>query len=136
VLISASSGEDPKHLDEDLDLMFKTNVTGNIHLFNLFLPLILKGEAKKVIFVSSGMSDLDFSTKLEIEVSPTYVISKAAANMAVAKFGAQYKKDGVLFISVCPGVIEPGDGIDFSTRMSPTLCKLQAVYLHGGLQSV
>ncbi|KAB5533654.1 putative short chain dehydrogenase [Coniochaeta sp. 2T2.1] len=86
----------------------QTNVVGNIHLFNLFRPLILKGKAKKVIAVTSGHADIDFINSLEVEISALYSASKAALNVIVAKFNAQYKKDGVLFASVSPGVVEVG----------------------------
>ena len=88
--------------------LFKTNVVGNIHLFNLFLPLVMKGKVKKVITISSGHADLDLINDLEIEISALYSASKAAMNVIVAKFNAQYKKDGVLFVSISPGVVEVG----------------------------
>ena len=87
---------------------FKVNVIGNIHLFNLFIPLILKGQAKKVIAISSGHSDLDLIPKYNIDLAASYTISKAGLNTAVAKFSAQYAKDGVLFMSICPGVVDTG----------------------------
>lgn len=87
---------------------FQTNVTGNIHLFNLFLPLVMKGKVKKVIAISSGHADLDFINDLDVDTSALYSASKAALNVIVAKFNAQYKKDGVLFVSLSPGYVEVG----------------------------
>lgn len=72
------------------------------------MPLILKGEVKKVIAISSGHASLDAISNLGIEVAPLYTISKAALNAAVAKFSAQYAKDGVLFMSICPGMVDTG----------------------------
>lgn len=86
--------------------MMRTNVLGNIHLFNLFLPLVLKGRAKKVISMTSGHADIDFINKMEVDINPLYSISKAAMNTAVAKFNAQYGKDGVLFMSISPGAAD------------------------------
>ena len=88
--------------------MFQTNVIGNIHLFNLFVPLVLKGRVKKVIALSSGHADLDLINALEIESAGLYSACKAALNVIVAKFGTQYKKDGILFLSLSPGVVETG----------------------------
>jgi NAD(P)-dependent dehydrogenase (short-subunit alcohol dehydrogenase family) len=88
--------------------LFQTNVVGNIHLFHLFLPLVMKGKVKKVITISSGHADLDMINDLEIETNALYAASKAAMNVIVAKFNAQYKKDGVLFVSISPGVVEVG----------------------------
>jgi short-subunit dehydrogenase involved in D-alanine esterification of teichoic acids len=88
--------------------LLQTNVVGNIHLFNLFLPLILKGKVKKVIAISTGLADLDLTTELEINTAPLYAASKASLNVIVAKFNAQYKRDGVLFLSISPGLVEVG----------------------------
>lgn len=101
-------GEEPKELDAVADKLFKTNVTGNIHLFNLFIPLVLKGKAKKVIAITSGHADLEFINNFDVENSALYSASKAALNVIVAKFSAQYKKDGVLVFSLSPGAVEVG----------------------------
>ncbi|KAL6797457.1 hypothetical protein GGI42DRAFT_362116 [Trichoderma sp. SZMC 28013] len=101
-------GNNPKELEDDLLKSFKVNVVSNIHLFNLYMPLILKGNAKKVISLSTGMADLDSMNKFELQVAPGYAISKAAMNVAIGKFHAQYKKEGVLFMSISPGVADTG----------------------------
>ena len=101
-------GEEPEELDDFADELFKTNVTGNIHFFNLFMPLVLKGKTKKVIAITSGHADLDFINNFDVENSALYSASKAALNVIVAKFSAQYKKDGVLVFSMSPGVVEVG----------------------------
>ncbi|KAH8697005.1 hypothetical protein BGW36DRAFT_377747 [Talaromyces proteolyticus] len=101
-------GKQPEALEHNLMQAFKINVVSNIHLFNLFTPLILKGEAKKVIAISSGHADLNITAKFNIDVSAVYAITKASLNIAVAKFSAQYAKDGVLFMSICPGVVDTG----------------------------
>ncbi|RDA83519.1 hypothetical protein CP532_4156 [Ophiocordyceps camponoti-leonardi (nom. inval.)] len=103
-----SRGNDPKQLEDDFLKSFKTNVIANIHLFNLFIPLLLKSNIKKVIALSTGNADLDPINNFDVEVAPGYSISKAAMNVAVAKFSAQYKKQGVLFMSICPGMVETG----------------------------
>lgn len=98
----------PKELEETMKTLFAVNVIGNVHLYNLFLPLILAGTAKKVIVLTSGFADLDFTNKYDLEPAALYSSSKAAMNMINGKFSAQYKKDGVLFLSICPGVVEVG----------------------------
>ncbi|SPO03145.1 related to protoporphyrinogen oxidase [Cephalotrichum gorgonifer] len=101
-------GEKAEELEAVASKMFQTNVVGNIHLFNLFIPLIMKGKVKKVIALSSGHADLDLINQLDIEQSTLYSATKAAMNVIVAKFSAQYKKDGVLFFGVSPGVVDVG----------------------------
>lgn len=95
-------------MEEEFMAGCKTNVVGNVNLFNLFLPLILKGKQKKVAFISSGMADIELIRNLEIEMSAPYAVGKAAANAVVAKFSAEYAKDGVLFMSISPGVVDTG----------------------------
>lgn len=72
------------------------------------MPLILKGRVKKVITISTGLADLDNVNKFNLDPGAPYSISKAAMNFAVTKFNAQYAKDGVLFMSICPGSVETG----------------------------
>ncbi|KAK9320300.1 NAD(P)-binding protein [Lipomyces orientalis] len=98
----------PEELDRDLLDSFKINVVANIHLFSIFLPLIQKSTVKKVITITSGMADNEFVSGFDIAPAAPYSISKAAVNSVVAKFSAQYKQDGILFIGICPGMVETG----------------------------
>ena len=68
----------------------------------------MKGKAKKVIAISTGLADLDLTNDCEVDVGALYAASKAALNVIVAKFNAQYKKDGVLFMTISPGLVEVG----------------------------
>ncbi|KAF3034671.1 hypothetical protein E8E12_003311 [Didymella heteroderae] len=95
-------------LEKVLTDLNQTNIIGNIHLYNLFLPLVLKGNAKKVITLTSGHADLELINNYDIEVAALYSAFKAALNVIVAKYSAQYKKDGVLFVSISPGVVDVG----------------------------
>ncbi|KAI2471086.1 NAD(P)-binding protein [Annulohypoxylon bovei var. microspora] len=99
-------GDDPKVLEEDLLSLYKINVIGNIHLINLFLPLIRKGEAKKVVAISSGWADFDINRERELEIAGPYSISKAALNLAMIKYHGEFASEGVLFMSISPGVVE------------------------------
>lgn len=100
--------------------LWQTNVVGNIHLFHLFLPLVLKGEVKKVITISTGLADLDLTNDCEVDIGALYAASKAAMNIIVAKFNAQYKKDGVLFMSISPGLVEVGRYADCTYPFLPS----------------
>lgn len=92
----------------------KTNIVGNINLFNLFLPLILKGKAKKVVTISSGLGDIDFTNQTDTATGTLYGAFKAALNLVVAKYSAEFKKDGVLFFTMSPGLVDVGH---FDNRM-------------------
>jgi NAD(P)-dependent dehydrogenase (short-subunit alcohol dehydrogenase family) len=109
-------GDNVAELEEVSARLFQTNVVGNIHLFNLFLPLVMKGKLKKCIAISSGHGDLDIINRFDVEVNALYAASKAAMNIIVAKFNAQYKKDGVLFVSISPGFVDVGH---FANSMYP-----------------
>ncbi|KAH8904638.1 NAD(P)-binding protein [Coniochaeta sp. PMI_546] len=98
----------PEEITKTLHDLFEVNVIANVHLFNLFLPLILKGNAKKVIALSSGFADTDFTNKYDLTSGSLYSASKAALNMIVAKYSAQYKADGILFLAISPGMVEVG----------------------------
>ncbi|KAH6612412.1 putative short chain dehydrogenase [Boeremia exigua] len=101
-------GDKIEELEQVLAELNQTNILGSMHLFNLFLPLVQKGRVKKVISLSSGVADLDLINDLEVGNSALYAAFKAALNVIVAKYNAQYKKDGVLFVSISPGVVDVG----------------------------
>lgn len=111
-------GDRPDEVTKTLRDLFDVNVIGNVHLFNLFIPLILKGQTKKVITISSGFADTEFTNKYDVTPAPFYSASKAAINMIVAKFSAQYKKDGVLFLALCPGMVDVGHYKDGRIHLS------------------
>ena len=43
--------------------------------------------------------------KAEDEIAGPYCISKAAVVMAVAKYAAKYKRDGFVFLTISPGLV-------------------------------
>ncbi|RAO66492.1 uncharacterized protein BHQ10_002504 [Talaromyces amestolkiae] len=100
---------DVEPLGADLRQHFESNVIGNINLFNLFLPLIRNGNLKKIVAISSGLSELDLIKELRIANGAPYSITKAALNMVVTKFHAQYADEGILFMAVCPGSVATGN---------------------------
>ncbi|GMG23048.1 unnamed protein product [Aspergillus oryzae] len=112
-------GKQVPELEDNLLKNFKTNVIAQIHLFNLFTPLILKGTAKKVIALTSAHSDIELVRTLGMANAPSYAIGKAGLNMAIAKFGAQYASEGVLFLAICPGLVDTGhfEGSTFPTPL-------------------
>lgn len=102
------SGAKPDELTKTMRDLFDINVIANIHLFNLFTPLLLKGKAKKVITISSGLADPDATRQFDLVPGSLYASTKAAMNLIVAKFSAQYKQDGLLFLSLSPGMVDVG----------------------------
>lgn len=93
---------------------FKTNVVGVTHTINAFLPLLRAGKTKRVIVVSSTMGSPQFTLQTAMTFAPAYSISKAGLNMAVAKFAAAYKDEGILFLNVSPGFVKTMAGREYS----------------------
>lgn len=115
----------PDLLEQELMESFKVNAVGIIHTINVFLPLIKEGAAKKVVLISTGMADPDL-VNAGIYISGPYTISKAAANMAIFKYNARYKNDGILFFAMSPGLVatradgeEPTAAIEAIKAMNP-----------------
>lgn len=103
----------PDHADElisDVKDALNVNLIGVLLTTNAFLPLLLQGSVKKVIAISTGLADLDSTLEVEISSTAPYSISKAALNMAIAKYAVDYKKDGIAFLSLAPGVVDTSEG--------------------------
>ncbi|KAK4151563.1 NAD(P)-binding protein [Chaetomidium leptoderma] len=109
-------GDQPEMVTKTLRELFEVNVIGNVHLFNLFMPLIVKGQAKKVIAISTGLADTVLTNSYELTTGSLYATSKAALNMVVAKYNAQYKKAGVLFLALSPGFVDVGQYKDVTAE--------------------
>jgi NAD(P)-dependent dehydrogenase (short-subunit alcohol dehydrogenase family) len=112
---------DSKGLVTDMHKLLDINVIGNIHFYTAFVPLLLKGTVKKAICITSGMSDVDMVNSLAIDTGALYSISKAAMNLVTAKFNAQYKSEGVLFLGICPGMVDVG-AINYASCTNNFLC--------------
>ncbi|KAI0077083.1 NAD(P)-binding protein [Panus rudis PR-1116 ss-1] len=95
-------------LEEDFIAAFKVNAIGVVHTTNAFLPL-LKNTAKtstaKVITLSTGLADTEYVVLTEWPVANAYSVSKAATNMVVAKYAAEYKNDNFVFLALSPGYV-------------------------------
>ena len=83
---------------------------GVIHTINAFLPLLRNGVAKRVITLGSGIGDYNFILATEDPAAAPYCISKAAVVMVVAKYAAKYKKEGFVFLTISPGLVDTSTG--------------------------
>ena len=86
------------------------------------MPLILKGDVKKVISISSGMADNELVTKFGVYEAGPYTVSKSAMNMVVSKFQAEYESNGVLFLSISSGLVDTGIGEECKL-ISEVMCR-------------
>ena len=84
-------------------------MVGVVKTVNAFMPLLLKGREKKVFTLSTGLADADLISQFDLAIAAPYSISKAAVNMAIAKYSALYKSEGVLFMAISPGLVDTGN---------------------------
>ncbi|KAL1853627.1 hypothetical protein Daus18300_011750 [Diaporthe australafricana] len=113
----ATQATQDQHFDQDMLESFRVNVIGNTHLITNFIPLIERGTLKKVVVLSSGMGDVPLVVESKFKGQSPYAISKAALNMAVAKFHAQYFAKGVLVMAISPGVVDTESLKDAGSRV-------------------
>jgi len=96
-------------LVEEFDEFFKTNVVGAALLINAFLPLLERGPTKKVVTISSFVGDVDFVVNSGHPASASYSVSKSAVNMVNAKYAAEFKEKGFVFLAISPGFVKTWD---------------------------
>ncbi|KAK4888087.1 hypothetical protein LTR27_012970 [Elasticomyces elasticus] len=94
----------------------KVNVVHLIHSVNAFLPLVRKGSAKKLIYITSGHGVVDVSRICEVPNLLGYCTSKAAGNIVMAKYHAELKSEGIKTLSLSPGWVDTDSGRPSSTE--------------------
>jgi len=95
-------------LKTDFEISINTNVVGVIYTVNAFLELIKASAVKKVVVISSGMTEPELIKEAEVAASVTYAASKAAANVVVYKYAVELEKDGVVVLALSPGLVKTG----------------------------
>ncbi|OBZ74810.1 hypothetical protein A0H81_05208 [Grifola frondosa] len=111
--------EDNQHLlENDIYKAINVNVIGVVHTINVFLPLLRKGTMKKIITISTGLGDPEFIVASGFALDVPNAISRAAVNMVVAKYAAEYKNEGLIFLALSPGFVD-------TLPKSPTVQELE-----------
>ncbi|KIM99280.1 hypothetical protein OIDMADRAFT_201908 [Oidiodendron maius Zn] len=118
LLFTASDTMDISEFENDLPFLenelmnaFTVNVVGVAKTITAFLPLIKKSTIKKVITLSTGMADLDLNNEYSLTLSPAYTTSKSALNLLIGKYNAAYGAQGILFLSITPGLVDTTEGV-------------------------
>lgn len=101
---SEYSGKEDKLKSEVLRSV-EINLLGNLYAINAFLPLVRASKHKKIVSISSGHADLDLILNGHVAVSGVYSAIKAATNVMIAKYAAEYRSEGVKFLSLSPGYV-------------------------------
>lgn len=84
---------------------------GSIHAANAFLPLILKGSEKKIIFITSGHADTNLVAEAGVTDMVTYAAMKSNINMIAAKYAAELKSKDVKTLALSPGLVATSNNI-------------------------
>lgn len=92
-------------IQTDLNETFSVNVVGVAFTIAAFLPLIRKGQTKKIVAISTGMALNDFTNSLEVHIAAPYSVSKAAVNMLIVKYSVVLKKENILVFAISPGFV-------------------------------
>ncbi|KAL6875207.1 NAD(P)-binding protein [Trichoderma novae-zelandiae] len=89
---------------------FRTAVWGGAWTTNAFLPLIERGELKKIVHITSGMASTDVILGSGIDYALAYSIAKAGMNVQVAKYAVELAPKGIKTLALCPGWVDTHDG--------------------------
>ena len=81
-----------------------------MYTINAFLPLIKNGSEKKIIFISSGIADVDVIRTTAVPFQIGYSVSKAGANTVMAKYAVELAAEGILTLSLSPGWVATDAG--------------------------
>jgi len=103
---------------EDLDMAdvmrtFDTNTLGPLRVTGRLLPSLLRGAAKKVVHITSGMGSIGDNTS---GGAYGYRMSKAALNMACRSMAIDLRRHGISAVVVNPGWVKT----DMGGRSAPT----------------
>ena len=102
---------------------------GTVHTFNVFLPLLSSSKAptKHAVVITSNAGDPEWTVAAGYFRSSGYALSKAAANMVVAKYACvqEYKEKQIVFLGISPGMIKT---IKPSETIGTSLCPLLVLF--------
>lgn len=111
--------DEPELFLEELRKSDEANIAGPLFAINAFLPLLRAGKEKRVTYISSGTADITETLDTRLSNSVPYVTSKAGGNIVIAKFAAELKDEGFIFLSIAPG------GVATETLMDMSKCELK-----------
>jgi NAD(P)-dependent dehydrogenase (short-subunit alcohol dehydrogenase family) len=88
----------------DLKHVFEVDVLAVHTVTSAFIPLLEKGELKKVVNISTAMGSITQAPTYKFTPTPAYKIAKAALNMLTVQWHLAKYDDGFSFIALQPGV--------------------------------
>jgi NAD(P)-dependent dehydrogenase (short-subunit alcohol dehydrogenase family) len=92
---------------ETLLRIYMVNTAGPLLVAQQFLPMLTKGEGKKIVNISSGAGSIAMRKDGRMYA---YCASKAALNMLTKILSLSLKSFGIVVISQCPGWVKTDMG--------------------------
>ncbi|OWY42049.1 hypothetical protein AA0114_g5135 [Alternaria tenuissima] len=96
----------------DLTEVLNINVFGVHNVTRAFLPILKKGQLKKIVNISSSLGSMALSTMFKFQPTPAYKVSKAALNMLTVQWAESLEKDGFTVLAICPGWVKTDMGTE------------------------
>ncbi|OJJ70131.1 hypothetical protein ASPBRDRAFT_156701 [Aspergillus brasiliensis CBS 101740] len=106
---------------DNLDSVFRTNVSSAHMVTSAFLSLLKKGDHKKVINVSTTLGSITMAPRFALFPVPAYKVSKAALNMLTVQYAQSFADQGFTFLAISPGWVKTdlgGDRADITAEQS------------------
>ncbi|KAH8129017.1 hypothetical protein FP744_10007542 [Trichoderma asperellum] len=88
----------------------RTAIWGAAWTTNAFLPLIEKGDLKKIAHITSSMANNEVILKTGVDYGLAYSIAKAGMNVQIAKYAAELAPKGIKTVAICPGWVDTHEG--------------------------
>ncbi|KAL5088890.1 Short chain dehydrogenase/reductase [Trichoderma simmonsii] len=98
----------------EIDESLSVNLFQAVYTINALLPLVEKGQQKKIIYISSGIGDIPTTRATEMPNLLGYSVSKAAGNILIAKYAVELKAKGIKTLAMSPGWVETDAARDIS----------------------
>lgn len=98
-----------------MNKVLSTNVTA-VHLITqAFLPLLEKGNLKKIVNITSTLGSIAMAEGYLQSPSAAYKVSKAALNMLTVQYAFQLGKQGFTVFCISPGWLKTElGGVDYA----------------------
>lgn len=90
--------------------VFRTNVSSVQAMTSVLLPLLKRGNTKKVINISTSMGSIALVKNYAFAPTHAYKITKAALNMLNAQYAMDFADQGFTFLAVSPGWLKTDMG--------------------------
>ncbi|OJJ94629.1 hypothetical protein ASPACDRAFT_65078 [Aspergillus aculeatus ATCC 16872] len=121
---------------DDLEETFRVNVAGVHNVIREFLPLLRKGDQKKILNISTSLGSITKQPVYKSSLVPSYKVTKAALNMLTVAYSQSLEEEGFSVFCVSPGWCKTDLGSDMAdlpveTGVAAVLRVLQRVGCEG-----